>query len=235
MSSSYSFWFCPLEPQWQSLIPILHDSISGMWWQESCFSKIYFQLKRISLSSLQESAFSTWLQHIARSSSPMVKDPASVPPPCLRLCVCGQTPIPVDFLKCNTQNFRLQSKLTDTDLSKVSFSLSFAFGDAVTFRMHFPMRKGQKDRIGKQEHSKSCPETRTNIIWELIKCRLSGPGGSDGKESPAVQETWLRSLGQKDPLEEGVPTHSSILARESPWTEEPFELQSVGSQRVRHD
>ena len=41
---------------------------------------------------------------------------------------------------------------------------------------------------------------------------LGFPGGSDGKESTAVQETWLRSLGWEDPLEEGMATHSSILA-----------------------
>ena len=45
----------------------------------------------------------------------------------------------------------------------------------------------------------------------------------------------LRSLGQDDPLEEGVVTHSSILAWRIPWTEEPGGLQSIGSQRVRHD
>ena len=45
----------------------------------------------------------------------------------------------------------------------------------------------------------------------------------------------VRSLGQEDPLEEGMATHSSILAWRIPWTEEPDELQSMGSQRVRHD
>ena len=47
------------------------------------------------------------------------------------------------------------------------------------------------------------------------------PGGSVVKNSPAVQETWVQSLGQEDPLEEGMATHSSILAWEIPWTEEP--------------
>ena len=47
------------------------------------------------------------------------------------------------------------------------------------------------------------------------------PGGSDGKESSAVRETWLRSLGWEDPLEEGVATHSSILAWRTPWMEQP--------------
>ena len=49
------------------------------------------------------------------------------------------------------------------------------------------------------------------------------------------QETRVRSLGQEDPLEEVTATHSSILALEIPWTEEPGGLRSVGSQRVKHD
>ena len=54
------------------------------------------------------------------------------------------------------------------------------------------------------------------------------------KNLPAVQETQVRSLGREDPLEEGMATHSSILAWRIPWTEEPGGLQSTGSQRVRH-
>ena len=49
------------------------------------------------------------------------------------------------------------------------------------------------------------------------------------------QETQVLSLGQEDPLEEGVATYSSILALRVPWTEEPGGLQSIGSQRVGHD
>ena len=55
------------------------------------------------------------------------------------------------------------------------------------------------------------------------------------KNMPAKQETWVQSLGQDDPLEEEVATHSSILAWETPWTEEPGRLQFTGSQRVGHD
>ena len=55
------------------------------------------------------------------------------------------------------------------------------------------------------------------------------------KNLPAMQETWIRSLGQEDPLEEEMATHSNILTWEIIWTEEPRGLQSVGSQRVRHD
>ena len=58
------------------------------------------------------------------------------------------------------------------------------------------------------------------------------------KNLPPVQETQemqVPSLGQEDPLEEGMATHSSILAGKSPWTEEPGGLQSIGSQRIRQD
>ena len=54
------------------------------------------------------------------------------------------------------------------------------------------------------------------------------------KNLPAMQETQVQSLGQEDPLEKGMATHSSILAWRIPWTEEPGELQSIGSQRVGH-
>ena len=49
---------------------------------------------------------------------------------------------------------------------------------------------------------------------------------------PAMQETWVRSLGWEDSLEKGVATHSSILVWRIPWIEEPGGLQSTGSKRV---
>ena len=52
------------------------------------------------------------------------------------------------------------------------------------------------------------------------------------KNLPAMHETWVRSLGWEDPLEEGMATHSSILAWRIRWTEEPGGLQSIGSQRA---
>ena len=55
------------------------------------------------------------------------------------------------------------------------------------------------------------------------------------KNLPAMQETWVRSLGWEDPLEKGMATHSSILAWRIPWTGEPGGLQSMGSQRVKHN
>ena len=52
---------------------------------------------------------------------------------------------------------------------------------------------------------------------------------------PAVQETRVRSLGQEDPLEKEMATHSSIYVWKVPWMEEPGRLQSMGSQRVEHN
>ena len=61
------------------------------------------------------------------------------------------------------------------------------------------------------------------------------PCGSDGKESACNAGAQVQSLGREDPLEKETATHSSILAWEIPWTEEPGGLQSMGSQRVRYD
>ena len=66
-----------------------------------------------------------------------------------------------------------------------------------------------------------------------------GPGASPVaqmvKNPCAMQEMWVRSLGQEDPLEKGMATHSNILAWRIPWTEELGGLWSMGSQRVAHD
>ena len=55
------------------------------------------------------------------------------------------------------------------------------------------------------------------------------------KRLPAMRETWVRSLGQEDPLDKEMAPHSSILTWKIPWTEEPVRLQSMGSQRVGYD
>ena len=59
--------------------------------------------------------------------------------------------------------------------------------------------------------------------------------GSAVKNSLAMQEIWVQSLGWEDPLEKGMAAHSRILAWRIPWTEEPRGLQSLGLQRVRQD
>ena len=74
-------------------------------------------------------------------------------------------------------------------------------------------------------------------LWEECIWLLSTdfPGGSDSKASAYNRETQVRSLGQEDPLEKEMATHSSLLAQEIPWTEEPGGLPSMGSHRVGHD
>ena len=54
------------------------------------------------------------------------------------------------------------------------------------------------------------------------------------KNLPATRETWVQSLGQEDPMEKGMATHSNVLAWRTLWTDEPGRLQSMGSQRVGH-
>ena len=64
---------------------------------------------------------------------------------------------------------------------------------------------------------------------------LGFPGGSEVKHLPGMWEIQVQSLGQEDPLEKEMVTHSSILAWKIPWREEPGRLHSMGLQRVRHD
>ena len=66
----------------------------------------------------------------------------------------------------------------------------------------------------------------TELEQEFLK--FGFPCGSAVKNPRALQEMWVQSLGREDPLEEGMATHSSILAWKAPWTEEPGGLQSMG-------
>ena len=67
------------------------------------------------------------------------------------------------------------------------------------------------------------PGTWTSLVAQTVKCLST------------MRKTWVRSLGREDPLEKEMAIHSSTLAWKIPWTEEPGRLQSMGSQRVRHD
>ena len=60
-------------------------------------------------------------------------------------------------------------------------------------------------------------------------------GGSVVNSPPAMQETWVRSLSQEDPLEKGMTAHPSAPAGGIPWTEKPGGLKSTGSQRFGHN
>ena len=66
-------------------------------------------------------------------------------------------------------------------------------------------------------------------------CGSDFPSGSGVENLPAVQETWVRSLGQEDLLKEEMASQASILAWEIPWPEEPGGLQSMELQRAGHD
>ena len=63
----------------------------------------------------------------------------------------------------------------------------------------------------------------TSLVAQTVKCL------------PAMRETWVQSLGQEDPLEKEMATHSSTLAWKIPWMDKPGRLQSMGSQRVGRD
>ena len=81
----------------------------------------------------------------------------------------------------------------------------------------------------------SYKENQTVFVQCILECIftvnliyiLGFPGGLAVKNPPAMQETWVQSLGGVDPLEEGMATHSSILAWEISWTEDPMELERV--------
>ena len=101
-------------------------------------------------------------------------------------------------------------------------------------------------------HQCYCPlallETRSNTeeteleiqVWKgfLNVCFLNDRASLKAqsvKNPPAMRKTWVQSLGWEDPLKEGMAIHSSILAWRTPRTEDPGGLQSMGSQRVRHN
>ena len=91
--------------------------------------------------------------------------------------------------------------------------------------------------------SKSQIKCKSSRTYSTQECNKRGradtyygfPGGSDEKNLPVIQETRVQPLGQKDPLEKGMASHSSSLIWRSPWTEKPGGIQSMGLQRVRHD
>ena len=74
-------------------------------------------------------------------------------------------------------------------------------------------------RSGRLLDKEMATHSRASLVSQLVK------------NLPSIWETWVRSLGREDPLERGIATHSSILAWEIPWIEEPSGLQSMGSQK----
>ena len=89
-----------------------------------------------------------------------------------------------------------------------------------------PGGEGFAEIKGQSQETESCKGSRkeqASLVTQTVK------------NLPAVWETWVQSLSWEDPLEEGMATHSSILAWRIPWIEEPGRLQSMGLQRVRQD
>ena len=73
-----------------------------------------------------------------------------------------------------------------------------------------------------------------DCFWCVASISASNGWAQTAKNLPAMQVTWIQFLGQEEPLEKGMATHSSILAWRIPWTEEPGRLESMGLKRVRH-
>ena len=95
-----------------------------------------------------------------------------------------------------------------------------------------------------QDNPVGCPGRCRSPLLGLFNSKFGGkwaywrkpfPGVPVVKNLPAIPETWVWSLGWEDPLEKEMTTHSSILAWEIPWTEEPGGLQSMGLHRVGHN
>ena len=97
----------------------------------------------------------------------------------------------------------------------------------------FPFRTDFHNHVSirastRQARSSEYPDVAIGLVLALLIAQLI-------KNLPTVQKPWVQSLCWEDPLEKEMATHSSILAWEVPWMEEPGSLQSMGSQRVGHD
>ena len=102
----------------------------------------------------------------------------------------------------------------------------------------FPGSSADKESKCNAGHPSSIPESGSSLgegIGYPLQYSWVSPRGSDGKDPPAMWETWVRSLGQEDSLEEGMAGHSSILARRIPMDRGAWRAAVPGSQRVRHD
>ena len=109
---------------------------------------------------------------------------------------------------------------------------------------HSPLASSEKYIVHLKKRAIIHSESSTSMCWirkrrslitSLKKKKLSSLIAQMVKKSPAMQETWVWSLGWEDPLEKEMATHYTILAWIIPWTEEPGRLKSRGSQRIRHD
>ena len=90
------------------------------------------------------------------------------------------------------------------------------------------------DEFSDEIWPRSC-KLRTNWRFDRTYDRWASLVAQTVKNLPAVQETWVWSLGWEDPLEKEMATHCSIVVWEIPWTKEPGGLQTMGSQRIRYN
>ena len=95
----------------------------------------------------------------------------------------------------------------------------------------------KQTELWEDKNNRACSFIICNCQSVLSICLFTFPSlvVQKVKHLPSMQETWVRSLGQEDPLGKEIATYSSTLAWKIPWTKEPGRLQSMGSQRVGHD
>ena len=96
-------------------------------------------------------------------------------------------------------------------------------------------RERERERDGERQRQREREGGSTYGLKRLTSTKGASPVALTVKNPPEMQETRVRSLGWEDPLEEGMATHSSVLAWRIPWTEKPGGLQSLGSQRVGYN
>ena len=104
-----------------------------------------------------------------------------------------------------------------------------AHSNILAWRISWMEEPGRLQSRASQRVGHDWPQKQQHTyMWGFLAAQMV-------KSLPAMQETWVWSLGQVDPLEKGMATFSSILTWRIPWTEEPGGLQSMGSQRVWHN
>ena len=104
-----------------------------------------------------------------------------------------------------------------------------AHSNILAWRISWMEEPGRLQSMASQRVGHDWPQKQQHTyMWGFLAAQMV-------KSLPAMQETWVWSLGQVDPLEKGMATFSSILTWRIPWTEEPGGLQSMGSQRVWHN
>ena len=138
----------------------------------------------------------------------------------------GSTPAPVPPTRC--QGKKLQAKHWFDPKTCIRTQHSFPYPQDENH--HIPCRTAvRNERTCKNYLLRAWPRVK------FMTNDFTSPVAHMVKNLPVMWETQFRSLGQEDPLEKEMATHSSTLAWNIPWTEEPGRLQSMGSQKVRHD